>query len=172
MHKPRRARLAVPAIAAVLAAVLLPSARAAGPDQFGPFEDTYDFTVDCGSFDATIAGVSRTWVTVWGDGTTVDRLLMRVLAPADTLTNTTTGRSVVVRGEFSETAERIGDDEWRVTVRGHRYMVNEPGKGLVIADVGRIVYGNLEEDDVLSAAGRHELAQPAEVEPRICELVA
>jgi hypothetical protein len=167
MFKPRRARLAVPAIALVVALFPQPAA-AAGPEHFGPFEDAYDFSVDCGSFDATIAGVSQTWFTFWSE----DRFMMRVLAPADTITNLSTGRSVVIRGEFSQTMERIGDDEWRVTVRGHRYMVNEPGAGLVIADVGRIVYGNLDEDLVLSAAGRHELAQPTEVEPRLCTVVA
>jgi hypothetical protein len=169
----RRLLTVLVALAAVVA--LAGPAHAAGPVHLGPFHDQGEFTVDCGDFEASVAGTVTTWFTIWTDDAgEVTKFFMRVLAPADTWTNTTTGASIVVRGEFVQTAERVPGttDEWTVTVRGHRYMVNEPGEGLILADVGRIVYGNLDEDDILSAAGRHDLALPQEVEPRICAAIA
>jgi hypothetical protein len=86
-------------------------------------------------------------------------------APHDTLTNAVTGESIVVRGEFSEFIERIaGTDEFTKTVVGHRYMVTEPGLGVTIRDVGRIVYGDLEQTIVLWQAGKHDLALDAAIE--------
>jgi hypothetical protein len=169
----RRLLTVLVALAAVVA--LAGPAHAAGPVHLGPFHDQGEFTVDCGDFEASVSGTVTTWFTIWTDDAgEVTKFFMRVLAPADTWTNTTTGASIVVRGEFVQTAERVPGttDEWTVTVRGHRYMVNEPGEGLILADVGRIVYGNLDEDDILSAAGRHDLALPQEVEPRICAAIA
>ena len=164
------------AVAALAACTALAGpAHAVSPLHFGPFHDQTDFTADCGDFDASVSGTSTTWFTIWTDDAgEITKFFMRVLAPADTWTNTTTGASIVVRGEFVQTAKRVPGtaDEWLVTVNGHRYMVNSPGEGLVLADVGRIVYGNLDEDDILTAAGRHDLALPEEVEPRICAAIA
>lgn len=169
----RRLLVAVAALAAFTA--LAGPAHAAAPLHFGPFQDQAEFTVDCGDFEASVSGTSTTWFTIWtGDAGEIAKFFMRVIAPADTWTNTTTGASIVVRGEFAQTAEGVPGSagEWLVTVTGHRYMVNEPGEGLVLADVGRIVYGDLDEDDILTAAGRHDLALPDEVEPRICAAIA
>jgi hypothetical protein len=169
----RRLLAALAALAAT--AALAGPAHAAGPLHFGPFHGQTDFTADCGDFEASVSGPITTWFTVWTDDAgEITKLFMRVIAPGDTWTNTTTGASIVVRGEFVQTAARVPGtaDEWLVTVRGHRYMVNEPGEGLVLADVGRIVYGNVEEDDILTAAGRHDLALPDEVEPRLCAAIA
>jgi len=43
-------------------------------------------------------------------------------------------------------------------VTGFRYLVNEPGKGVTIRDVGRIVYNNLDESSWRDLAGQHEFA--------------
>src|SRR4029450_1336784 len=164
----RRLLTVLVALAAV--AALAGPAHAAGPLHLGPFHDQGAFTVDCGDFEASVSGTVTTWFTIWTDDAgEITKFVMRVLAPADTWTNAATGASIVVRGEFVQTAERVPGtaDEWTVTITGHRYMVNEPGEGLILADVGRIVYGNLDEDVILSAAGRHDPALPQEVEQPI-----
>lgn len=72
-----------------LAALAPGAALASGPEQFGPFEDTYSFIgFECDGFDILIDGTATTSVTVWFDANgDVDRLLQRTRAPHDTLTN-------------------------------------------------------------------------------------
>lgn len=80
-----------------------------------------------------------------------------VSAPHDVWTNTTTGKSITVRGHFVQVANRIpGTNEFTRTVTGFRYLVNKPGEGAVIRDVGRIVYDNLDESSWRDLAGQHD----------------
>ena len=51
-------------------------------------------------------------------------------------------------------------------------MVNEPGVGVTIRDVGRITYGDLEQTIVLWQAGEHDLALDAAFEPTFCSALA
>jgi hypothetical protein len=105
----------------------------------------------------------------------VTEVLYRARYRHDTLTNTVTGRSIVVRGEFQELVERIpGTDEFTKTIDGFRYMVNEPGVGVTIRDVGRITYGDLEQTIVLWQAGEHDLTLDAAFQPTVlrCSRVA
>ena len=62
-----------------------------------------------------------------------------------------------MRGEFQEIIERIpGTDEFTKSISGFRYLINDPGAGVIFQDVGRIVYGDLEQTIVLWQAGQHE----------------
>jgi hypothetical protein len=107
------------------------------------------------------------------DAGQVTKVIKYDSAPQDMLTNTVTGKSIVVRGEFSEFIERIAStDEFTKTIVGHRYMVTEPGLGVTIRDVGRIVYGDLEQTIVLWQAGEHDLALDAAIEPTFCAALA
>ena len=125
---------------------------------------------ECDGFDIRIEGAATTSFTVWFDANgDVDRLLQRSRAPHDTLTNTVTGKSIVVRGEFKEHVDHIaGTDMWEKTVTGFRYLVNVPGVGLTIRDVGRITYGDLEQTIVLAESGHHDLAYDADFQDIFC----
>ena len=83
-----------------------------------------------------------------------------VRAPSDEWVNTTTGKTIIVRGEFQQTYTRVpGTDEFTVTIVGHRYMVNEPGLGVTVQEVGRIIYADPSEETILAMAGQgHDLA--------------
>ena len=151
------------AVAVVAAGMLAASpVNATAPEQFGP--NTYEVTFigfNCDGFDIEIAG---------GGHGSRDRLLRRfrrcergscTTAASRTmcLTNTVTGRSIVVRGEFQEFIEPIpGSDDFTKTIVGFRYMVNEPGSGATIRDVGRISYAEVEQLHVTFQAGEHDLA--------------
>lgn len=169
-----RARRVAGAITLALAvAALAPAAAQAdgGPEHFGPFEDVYSFVgFECDGFDILIEGTATTSFTVWFDADgDIDRLLQRTRAPRDTLTNTETGTSIIVRGEFQEHVDQIaGTDIWEKTVTGFRYMVNVPGEGLTIRDVGSITYGDLEQTLVLAESGHHDLAYDADFQPIFC----
>jgi hypothetical protein len=168
-----RQRLAGALTLALAFASIAPATAQAsgGPEQFGPFVDAGSFIgFECDGFDIRIDTVATTSFTVWFDATgDVDRLLQRTRAPHDTLTNTVTGESIVVRGEFNEHVDHIvGTDMWEKTVTGFRYLVNVPGVGLTIRDVGRITYGDLEQTIVLAASGHHDLAYDADFQDIFC----
>ena len=168
-----RARLAAALTLALALATIAPAAAQASgePEQFGPFVDAGSFIgFACDGFDIRIDTVATTSFTVWFDEDgEVDRLLQRTRAPHDTLTNTVTGKSIVVRGEFNEHVDHIaGTDMWEKTVTGFRYLVNVPGVGLNIRDVGRITYGDLEQTIVLAESGHHDLAYDADFQEIFC----
>ena len=150
------------AVAVVAAGMLAASpVSAAAPERFGP--NTYDFTFigfNCDGFDIEIAGGGTDRVTVFFNASgDVNRIVYYGRFPHDVLTNTVTGRSIVVRGEFQEFIEPIpGSDNFTKTIVGHRYMVNEPGSGVTIRDVGRISYAEVEQLHVTFQAGKHDLA--------------
>jgi hypothetical protein len=166
-----------PTIAGVVMAALLAAsaARAGGPLHFGPFTNTYSFIgFNCDGFDVLIEGAGTDSFTEFQDGAgETTKVIYRARYPHDTLTNTVTGKSIVVRGEFQEVIEPIpGTDEARKTITGFRYLVNEPGMGVTIRDVGRIEYGDLEQTLVEWQAGEHDLALDAAFEPTFCGALA
>ena len=157
---------------ATLVLGLLPAAaRAAGPEHAGPFSDTYSFIgMSCDGFDIRIEGTETRSATVFFDDQgQVDHVIERVLAPHDVLTNTVTGEAIVNRGQFTHFYERNpGTDTFRVAITGFRYFVNRAGEGVVLRDVGRIVYATQFQEDVLFSAGAHQLAYDPDIEPAFC----
>jgi hypothetical protein len=81
----------------------------------------------------------------------------------DTLTNTVSGKAQVNRGNFTETYTRIGMTErWTHTLTGFQFMATAPGKGLVLQDVGRMVFrpGPLfGETEPTFMAGQHHVPE-------------
>jgi hypothetical protein len=173
MHRSRVSALV--GVALALSAALPASTLAVGkPEVFGPFVDTYTFIgFDCGDFLIEISGTSETTFTVSFDANgDVSKFVMRVRAPYDTLTNTTTGEFVVNRGEFQETITPIpGTDQFEKSISGYRYFVNVPGEGVVLRDVGRITYGDLEQTILLWKAGKHDIEYDANLQPLFCGLL-
>jgi hypothetical protein len=58
------------------------------------------------------------------------------------------------------------------TITGFRYMVNKPGIGATVRDVGRITYGDVEQTIVLWEAGEHDFALDEAIEPTFCAALA
>jgi hypothetical protein len=162
----RAARRLSVAIATVVLAggMLAPGVLAAGPDHEGPFawDDTIYFPDFCGevgrSMNVRLDTHGTESYTIWAEGEDVVKVLYRVRAPHDVFTNLDTGRQIVVRGAFQEIIERVpGTDEFTKSISGFRYLINEPGTGVVVQEVGRIVYGDLEQTIALWQAGKHDL---------------
>jgi len=173
MHRSRVSALI--GVALALSAISPASSLAVGkPEVFGPFVDTYTFIgFDCGEFQIEISGTATTTFTVSFDANgDVSQIVMRVRAPYDTLTNTRTGEFVVNRGEFQETITPVpGTDQAEKSISGYRYFVNVPGEGVVLRDVGRIQYGDLEQTILLWQAGKHDIEYDANLEPLFCGLL-
>jgi hypothetical protein len=158
-----------------LATLTASPVSAVAPEQFGPETDTYTFIgFNCDGFDIQIAGGGTSRVTVYFDSSgEVTKVTYFARAPHDVMTNTVTGRSIVVRGEFQEFIVRTpGTDEFIKTVVGFRYLVNEPGVGVTIRDVGRITYGDLEQTIIRWQAGEHDLALDDQFQPTFCAALA
>jgi hypothetical protein len=170
----RRYWLLIPVVALSGVVFRADTAAASAPEHLGPFVQSGQFTVDCGTFEASVSGTVSTRYTVFLDAAgEVIRLQEFVRAPSDIWTNTTTGETIRVRGEFQQTYTWIPErDEYTVTVVGHRYLVNEPGSGVTVQEVGRIVYADPSEETVLTMAGQHDLAQAARIEPVFCGRLA
>jgi uncharacterized protein YlzI (FlbEa/FlbD family) len=165
IHRSIRRLPVVVGAVALLSGMLAPGVLAAGPEHVGPF--TFDYTMDFPEFCAEagrpmhVQWHTQGWsaYTVWADENgDVTKVIDRERAPFDTVTNLDTGRQIVVRGEFQEIIERIpGTDDFTKTITGFRYLINEPGAGVVAQEVGRIVYGDLEQTIALWQAGKHDL---------------
>ena len=130
--------------------------------------------MSCDGFDIRIEGTATSTGTVFFDDQgQVDHWTERVAAPRDVLTNTVTGESIVVRAQFTHFYQRNpGSDTFKVAITGFRYFVNDAGEGVVLRDVGRIVYATQFQEQVLFSAGVHQLAYDADIEPATCAALA
>jgi hypothetical protein len=141
-------------------------ASAAPPERFGPFEGSGSFTADCGSFLASISGYGSTRFTRFTDAKgDVTRIQQFVYAPADTWNNLTTDKTIVVRAHFVQTWDA---GTGNLTIVGFRYLVNEQSKGVTVQEVGRIVYTNQTEQEVISMAGQHQIYSFDLIGPVLC----
>lgn len=150
-------------------------AAASQPEQFTVYRDEpMTFSIDCGDFVASGEGVySERWIFFLDSEGNVTRFAEYASAPADVWTNSETGATITIRGRFQQFYDPIpGTDEATVTVTGFRYIVNEPGSGVTIQEVGRIVYEDFSETTWQAIAGQHDLAVGDMVEPAICEALA
>lgn len=172
MHgTPGRSAAAAAAIAIAGLGMTATPAVAAQPVVYGPFDVSYSDVIDCGDFQASVVGSLTAREIDYLDASgSVTGWTQFVRAPRDVWTNLTTGRTIVVRGEFQQIYTPDADTgKVRVAVSGFRYLVNEAGSGVTVQEVGRIVYDDLDEVTVVSAAGHHELSDGALVEPGLCD---
>ena len=175
--RPQRLIVSIAALAASLFAALAMAgvAQAAGPERFGPFVNDYaEVGISCDGFDIFIEGTETRTATVFRDEQgEVIRVIERVSAAHDVLTNTITGDSIVVRAHFTHFDERVSaTDTFTRAITGFRYFVNQAGEGVLLRDVGRIVYATVDQEAVLFSAGAHELAFDADVEASLCDALA
>ena len=126
------------------------------------------------AFEASVSGTGTFRATVFFDESgDVIREQQFIRAPSDLWTNTTTGKTIEVRAEFQQTYTWVPErGEYTVTVVGHRYLANEPGSGVTVQEVGRIVYADPSEQAILTMAGQHDLAQATRIEPVFCGRLA
>lgn len=158
---PRRRAFIGAAIALGFLTIGIAEPAAAAPPEVSSFDEQGEFPIECDGFtidvDATAHVTVRTFFDSAGD---VQRVSVKLTA-VDVLTNNVTEQQVVNRGVFEEMFTRIGDtEEFSHTLVGFRYMGTAAGEGLVLQDVGRIVYDP--EHNVVSLAGQHDTEELGE----------
>ncbi|MGM9473515.1 hypothetical protein ACS5PJ_16120 [Pseudarthrobacter sp. YS3] len=161
-----RLRFLAPVAVAAMVFISAGAATAAPPEHVGPEEGSGTFTDSCGSFIVSGSGSGSTRYTVFKDAAgNITGFKQFVSAPADTWTNQTTGKTIVIRAHFVQT----WDAETRnLTIVGFRYFVNEAGAGATVQEVGRIVYADRTEQEILSMAGRHDISNWDLIGPVLC----
>ena len=149
-------RLLVPVIAVAWLLLLAASASATAPQRFSYPEDgsVPDFA-QCDGFHISLSTTGSTTGTLFLDSQGGFARLLLHTQVRDTFTNSATGKTVVNRGEFDEIFTPIGTDEVTHVLVGHTFMGTSPGEGVVLQDVGRMVYSPTDGQIVVSAGQHH-----------------
>jgi len=164
---------ALAAALTIAAAIAAPASLADGsptvPHRFsGGGSETVPGFVHCNGFDIGLSTTGSFEGAVYFDqnGEVVKAIVHN--EARDVLTNSVTGKVVVNRGEFQEMFTRIeGTYDFLHQLVGYRFMANSPGQGVVIQDVGRILYAP-NESAIIAQAGQHHVPDGPEAEAVFC----
>jgi len=148
---------------AVAVALALALPAGATPPTSETVTESATESVSCDGFDAVLERNFSGLVTVYFDN---DGNPVRVQVHATmtgSLTNSVTGRSLPLRGHIY-----LVDDFTTgvVTFVGPVFLANDPGRGAVITDTGRISFSG---DEIVFAAGPHDAIDNSEI---LCTAVA
>jgi hypothetical protein len=168
-----RRLLTVLGVASVVALAPGASALAQPPETFqSDMSGTEPGFVECDGFVIDLTTTGRESFTVYFDRSgEVVKVLVRSRA-RDVFTNSVTGKTVVNRGVFQQLFVRIGDtDEFTHSLTGYRFMATDPGRGVVIQDVGRIEYVG-QQEDIVFLAGQHHVPDDENAEEVFCAALA
>jgi hypothetical protein len=153
--------IAAPAVAATDSAPIPYRFSGGGSETIPGFIHCDGFDIDLstkGSFDGAV---------YFDQNGEVVKVIVHTHA-TDVLTNSVTGKTVTNRGVFEELFTRIDDtDDFLHSLAGYRFMANSPGEGVVIQDVGRILYSP-DEEEILQLAGQHHVPDGPEAETVFC----
>ena len=164
-----RRRAVVSALIAIAALVTAGSASARTPTRevLGSF--AYEFTVDCRphglDFSIDVEGQESVWVeTFYGTGGEPTRIVVHS-SFTETDTNTLSGKTLPFRGRLVRTFDLATGTRTDVSTM---FLMTEPGSGIVIQDVGRVVFDA--SFHVSFEAGHHEVLHGG-AGPHLDELV-
>jgi hypothetical protein len=161
-----RARWAGALGAALITLVLAPNASAMAPERFS-FTDggTDPGFQHCDGFDISLTSAVIVDGAVFFDDTADPARYQLHYHGRDTFTNSVSGKVIVNPFEFTETYDRVpGTDDFTITLVGHRFQATTPGSGVVLQDVGRLVWSPGEEQ-LLFSAGQHDLLDDSQAAP-------
>jgi hypothetical protein len=165
--------LLVPAVVGLAALSLAASASATPPEMFHFSDSGSDpHFIQCDGFEIGLETTGTFDVTVFFDEAgEVVKVLTQTRA-TDIFTNSVTGKTLTNRGVFQEIFTRIDDtDDFTHVLVGFRFMGTSPGEGLILQDVGRIVYSPNEEE-ILFLAGQHKVSEGVDFEAVLCAALA
>jgi hypothetical protein len=149
------------AIALGFFTVAIAEPAVATPPELFSFDEQGEFPIECDGFTIDVNATAHVTVRTFFDSSGDVQRVSVMLTAVDVLTNNVTEQQVVNRGVFEEMFTRIGDtEEFSHTLVGFRYMGTAAGEGLVLQDVGRIVYDA--EHNVVSLAGQHDIEELGE----------
>jgi hypothetical protein len=159
--------------AAVIGAILVPAAAAAGPTvTITPFDRTRTIAAgpDACPFPIVVHSTGTFREALYSDGT--DKTTVREFHI--TWTNPASGKSITSVLGGPEIVEPNGDGTVTVTINGNDAHFNAPGYGSIFADVGHFVYLAAADDPTLTpiAVVKATGHQDASLFPAVCAPLA
>jgi hypothetical protein len=135
-----RQRLILAAAAAALAALAISAGAGAGTRTKETFEfsDPFSGSFDCGTFMATFSGQDHGRVDTWFDANGDPIKQEGHLESPEIDVNTATGKAVEVRTRLNVHMDFVPGT---ISITGVRNLATEPGRGVVVQHVGRVVIG-------------------------------
>ena len=151
MASRRSMRLVCASVAAALSALLLIPSTASSAQAGQLTRETFEFSdplsgsFDCGTFSAHYVGRDHGVVTTWFDRNGDPVRQQGHLSAVETDTNESSGASVVVRTRLNVHVDFVAN---LTSITGIRNLSNQPGRGVVIQSVGKLLVQDLAEGPI------------------------
>ena len=133
----------------VLLALVLASAAGAGQRtrEVETFSDPFSGSFECGTFTATFSGHDKGRITTWFDS--ADEPIMQIgrIQAVETDVNPLTGKSIEVATNLTV---HVDFTAGTTTLTGVRNLSTQPGEGVVVLHVGRVITNSDEQQIFLS----------------------
>lgn len=132
-------RLILTAVVAVTALALTAGAGAGSrTKETFEFSDPFSDSFDCGTFTNTFSGQDHGRVTTWFDADGNPIMQEGHLASPEIDVNMATGKAVEVNTRLNVHVDFVAGT---ISITGVRNLATEPGSGVVVQHVGRVVIG-------------------------------
>jgi hypothetical protein len=129
---------AVVTIAAVALSVATGASAQARTAESFQFSDPLTGNYDCGTFTVTISGQDKGHVKTWFDPAGDPIMQVGHIQANEVDTNDFTGKAVLIRTDIAVHVDFLAGT---TALSGARNLSTEPGSGVVIQHVGRVVIG-------------------------------
>jgi hypothetical protein len=118
-------------------AVLPATSLAGGPrSETFTFSDPFSGSFDCGGFEAAFSGHDHGRVTTWFDGDGNPLRQQGKISAVETDVNLSTGASIKASTQLNVHVDFVAGT---TSITGIRNLSTEPGRGVVVQHVGRVV---------------------------------
>ena len=114
------------------------------------FSDPFSGSFDCGTFTATFSGHDKGRVTTWFDANGEPIKEIGRIQAVETDVNESTGKSIEVRTNLTVHMDFAAGT---TTLTGVRNLSTEPGRGVVVQHVGRVVVDS--NGEPISLSGKY-----------------
>jgi hypothetical protein len=156
---------------AVASAVALGAANAANAQERTSesfeFSDPFDGSYDCGTFTVTFTGHDKGHVKTWFDSAGNPIMQVGHIQADEVDTNDSTGKAILVRTDLAVHMDFL---EGTISLSGARNLSTEPGSGVVVQHVGRVVIGP--DGQPISLSGKFPEFEAAYMSDDFCAAVA
>jgi hypothetical protein len=153
------------AILVLATAVSAAGARQRTSETF-TFSDPFSGSFDCGTFIATFSGHDKGRVTTWFD-TAGDINQIGHIQAIETDVNASTGKSIDTRTDLVVHIDFVAGT---TTLTGVRNLSTDPGHGVVVQHVGRVIVGP--DGDPISLSGKYADFEAAYMDQDFCAALA
>lgn len=162
-------RISIVVATTIVALVMAAAAAGAGgrSSETFSFADPFWGSGDCPGFTTTISGHDRGFVTTWFDAAGDPIMQIGHIKAWETDVNDSTGKSISVNTDLLVHVDYAAGT---TTITGARNLSTDPGQGVVVQHVGRVVIGS--DGQPVSLSGKYPEFEAAYMGEDFCAAVA